>query len=169
MYNVLICDDQPDIVNALKIYLAPEGYHLYEAYTGKEALEVVKRHDIHLILLDVMMPVMDGITATSKIREFSNAPIILLTAKSETEDKVLGLNVGADDYITKPFVPVEVLARVRSQLRRYDRLGSKRDPGRPDENRQRRRRRGGADPYGIRHFASSDGKSREGLFHQGAL
>ena len=121
MYNVLICDDQPDIV----IYLAPEGYHLYEAYTGKEALEVVKRHDIHLILLDVMMPVMDGITATSKIREFSNAPIILLTAKSETEDKVLGLNVGADDYITKPFVPVEVLARVRSQLRRYDRLGSK--------------------------------------------
>ena len=125
MYNVLICDDQPDIVNALKIYLVPEGYHLYEAYTGKEALEVVKRHDIHLILLDVMMPVMDGITATSKIREFSNAPIILLTAKSETEDKVLGLNVGADDYITKPFVPVEVLARVRSQLRRYDRLGSK--------------------------------------------
>ena len=125
MYNVLICDDQPDIVNALKIYLAPEGYHLYEAYTGKEALEVVKRHDIHLILLDVMMPVMDGITATSKIREFSNAPIILLTAKSETEDKVLGLNVGADDYITKPFVSVEVLARVRSQLRRYDRLGSK--------------------------------------------
>ena len=125
MYNVLICDDQPDIVNALKIYLAPVGYHLYEAYTGKEALEVVKRHDIHLILLDVMMPVMDGITATSKIREFSNAPIILLTAKSETEDKVLGLNVGADDYITKPFVPVEVLARVRSQLRRYDRLGSK--------------------------------------------
>lgn len=125
MYNVLICDDQPDIVNALKIYLAPEGYHLYEAYTGKEALEVVKRHDIHLILLDVMMPVMDGITATSKIREFSNAPIILLTAKSETEDKVLGLNVGADDYITKPFVPVEVLARVRSQLRRYDRLGSR--------------------------------------------
>ncbi|HBK03136.1 MAG TPA: DNA-binding response regulator [Clostridiales bacterium] len=125
MYNVLICDDQPDIVNALKIYLAPEGYHLYEAYTGKEALDVVKKHDIHLILLDVMMPVMDGITATSKIREFSNAPIILLTAKSETEDKVLGLNVGADDYITKPFVPVEVLARVRSQLRRYDRLGSK--------------------------------------------
>ncbi len=125
MYNVLICDDQPDIVNALKIYLTPEGYHLFEAYTGQEALDVVRKNDIHLILLDVMMPVMDGITATSKIREFSNAPIILLTAKSETEDKVLGLNVGADDYITKPFVPVEVLARVRSQLRRYDRLGSK--------------------------------------------
>ena len=125
MYNVLICDDQPDIVNALKIYLTQEGYHLFEAYTGQEALDVVRKNDIHLILLDVMMPVMDGITATSKIREFSNAPIILLTAKSETEDKVLGLNVGADDYITKPFVPVEVLARVRSQLRRYDRLGSK--------------------------------------------
>ena len=125
MYNVLICDDQPDIVNALKIYLTPKGYHLFEAYTGQEALDVVRKNDIHLILLDVMMPVMDGITATSKIREFSNAPIILLTAKSETEDKVLGLNVGADDYITKPFVPVEVLARVRSQLRRYDRLGSK--------------------------------------------
>ena len=125
MYNVLICDDQPDIVNALKIYLTPEGYNLFEAFTGQEALDIVRQNDIHLILLDVMMPVMDGITATSKIREFSNAPIILLTAKTETEDKVLGLNVGADDYITKPFVPVEVLARVRSQLRRYDRLGSK--------------------------------------------
>ena len=125
MYNVLICDDQPDIVNALKIYLAPEGYHLYEAYTGQEALEIVRQHNIQLILLDIMMPVMDGITATAKIREISNAPIILLTAKSETEDKVLGLNVGADDYITKPFVPVEVLARVRSQLRRYAQLGSR--------------------------------------------
>ncbi len=119
MYNVLICDDQPDIVNALKIYLTPEGYRLFEAFTGKEALEIIKTNEIHLILLDIMMPVMDGITATAKIREFSNVPIILLTAKSETEDKVLGLNVGADDYITKPFVPVEVLARVRSQLRRY--------------------------------------------------
>ena len=128
MYNILICDDQPDIVNALKIYLSPEGYNLFEAFTGKEALDVVKHTDIHLILLDVMMPVMDGITATAKIREFSNVPIILLTAKSETEDKVLGLNVGADDYITKPFVPVEVLARVRSQLRRYATLGSRPEP-----------------------------------------
>ena len=125
MYNVLICDDQPDIVNALKIYLTPEGYRLFEAYTGKQALELVRREDIHLVLLDVMMPEMDGITATAKIREISNIPIILLTAKSETEDMVLGLNVGADDYITKPFVPVEVLARVRSQLRRYAKLGSK--------------------------------------------
>ena len=124
MYNVLICDDQPDIVNALKIYLAPEGYRLFEAFTGAEALEIVKNNDIHLILLDIMMPVMDGITATARIRHISNTPIILLTAKSETEDKVLGLNAGADDYITKPFVPAEVLARVRSQLRRYAQLGS---------------------------------------------
>ena len=128
MYNILICDDQPDIVNALKIYLTPEGYQLYEAFTGREALEIVKKKDIHLILMDIMMPIMDGITATARIREFSNAPIILLTAKSETEDKVLGLNVGADDYITKPFVPVEVLARVRSQLRRYAQLGARPEP-----------------------------------------
>ena len=125
MYNILICDDQPDIVNALKIYLSPEGYRLFTASNGEEALETARREDLHLILLDVMMPRMDGITATAKIREFSNVPIILLTAKSETEDKVLGLNVGADDYITKPFVPVEVLARVRSQLRRYAKLGSR--------------------------------------------
>ena len=125
MYNILICDDESDIVNALKIYLAPEGYRLFEAFNGKQALEIVRENDIHLILLDVMMPVMDGITATSRIRELSNAPIILLTAKSETEDKVLGLNVGADDYITKPFVPVEVLARVKSHLRRYMHLGGR--------------------------------------------
>lgn len=125
MYNILICDDQPDIVNALKIYLASEEYRLFEAYTGQQALDMVRKGDFHLILLDIMMPHMDGITATAKIREFSNVPIILLTAKSETEDKVLGLNVGADDYITKPFVPVEVLARVRSQLRRYALLGSR--------------------------------------------
>ena len=125
MYNILICDDQVDIVNALKIYLAPEGYRLFEAFDGAEALRIIREQDIHLVLLDIMMPKMDGITATAKIREFSNVPIILLTAKSETEDKVLGLNVGADDYVTKPFVPVEVLARVRSNLRRYDRLGAK--------------------------------------------
>jgi len=127
MYNILICDDQPDIVNALKIYLAPEGYQLYEAFTGQEALDLVRNEDIHLILMDIMMPQMDGITATVKIREISNVPIILITAKSETEDMVLGLNVGADDYITKPFVPVEVSARVRSQLRRYAKLGSRAD------------------------------------------
>ena len=125
MYRILICDDQKDIVNALKIYLTPEGYDLYEAYNGQEAVELCRKTPMDLILLDVMMPVMDGVTATAKIREFSNAPIILLTAKSETEDKVLGLNVGADDYITKPFVPVEVLARIRSQLRRYSRMNSR--------------------------------------------
>ena len=125
MYQILICDDQPDIVNALKIYLAPEGYKLFEAYNGVDAVKIARENDIHLFLLDIMMPGMDGITATSKIREFSNAPIILLTAKSETEDKVLGLNVGADDYITKPFAPVEVLARVKSQLRRFSSLGSR--------------------------------------------
>ena len=125
MYNILICDDQPDIVNALNIYLSPEGYTLYEAFNGNQALKIIRQQDIHLVLLDIMMPQLDGITTTAKIREFSNVPIILLTAKSETEDKVLGLNVGADDYITKPFVPVEVLARVRSQLRRYAQLGSR--------------------------------------------
>ena len=125
MYKILICDDQPDIVNALKIYLAPEGYTLLEAYNGADAVKLARENDVHLILLDIMMPGMDGITATSKIREFSNVPIILLTAKSETEDKVLGLNVGADDYITKPFAPVEVLARVKSQLRRFSSLGSR--------------------------------------------
>ena len=125
MYNILICDDQKDIVSALKIYLAPEGYQLFEACNGRQALEIVNREDIHLILLDIMMPVMDGITATAKIREISNVPIIFLTAKSETGDMVRGLNAGADDYITKPFVPAEVLARVRSQLRRYASLGSR--------------------------------------------
>lgn len=125
MYNILICDDQPDIVNALKIYLAPEGYVLYEAYTGLQALEIVRSQDIHLVLLDIMMPEMDGITAAEKIRELSNVPILFLTAKSETEDIVEGLNVGADDYITKPFAPAEVLARVRSHLRRYAKLGSR--------------------------------------------
>ena len=125
MYNVLICDDQPDIVNALKIYLSAENYGIFTAANGQEALDILARADIHLVLMDVMMPVMDGIVATARIRENSNVPIILLTAKSETEDLVLGLNVGADDYITKPFVPVEVLARVRSQLRRYAKLGSR--------------------------------------------
>jgi DNA-binding response OmpR family regulator len=131
MYNILICDDQPDIVRALKIYLAPEGYRLFEAFNGRQALDIARREELHLILMDVMMPEVDGILATSRIREESNVPIILLTAKSETEDVVAGLNAGADDYITKPFVPAEVLARVRSQLRRYAMLGS-----RTEENAQ---------------------------------
>ena len=124
MYRILICDDDRDIVAALKIYLSGGEYQLYAAYTGKEALDIVQREDIQLILMDIMMPEMDGIAATAKIREESNVPIILLTAKSETSDKILGLNIGADDYITKPFDPMEVLARVRSQLRRYTSLGS---------------------------------------------
>lgn len=123
MYNILICDDEKDIVSALKIYLASDGYQIYEAFTGKEALEVIRRVDIHLVLMDIMMPEMDGISAMVKIRENSNVPVILLTAKSEDNDKVLGLMVGADDYITKPFNPVEVQARVKSQLRRYMQLG----------------------------------------------
>ena len=124
MYNVLVCDDERDIVSALRIYLTAEGYQVYEAYNGKEALEVLARETIHLVLMDIMMPVMDGITAMVKLREQSNVPVIMLTAKSEDTDKVLGLNIGADDYVTKPFNPVEVQARVKSQLRRYMQLGS---------------------------------------------
>lgn len=123
MYNILICDDEKDIVNALDIYLRSEGYNTFLSYNGKEAVEKVKSEDIHLVLMDIMMPVMDGITAMVKIRETSNIPVILLTAKGEDTDKVLGLNVGADDYVTKPFNPVEVMARVKSQLRRFMTLG----------------------------------------------
>lgn len=123
MYNILICDDEKDIVSALKIYLSSEDYITHEAYTGKEALQIIGRNDIHLILMDIMMPEMDGISALVKIREQKNTPVILLTAKGEDTDKILGLNIGADDYITKPFNPVEVLARVKSQLRRYMQLG----------------------------------------------
>ena len=123
MYSILVCDDEKDIVSALKIYLIADGYQVFEAYNGKEALEVLKEQDIHLVLMDIMMPEMDGIAAMVKIRETSNVPVILLTAKSEDTDKVLGLTVGADDYITKPFNPIEVQARVKSQLRRYMQLG----------------------------------------------
>ena len=123
MYNILICDDDKDIVRALKIYLSSEGYNIFEAYTGKQAIEKVKSNDIQLVLMDIMMPEMDGITAMSIMREKSNIPVILLTAKSEDTDKILGLNLGADDYITKPFNPVEVIARVKSQMRRYIALG----------------------------------------------
>ena len=122
-YNILICDDEKDIVSALKIYLEAEGYRTFAAANGREALAILDREDIHLVLLDIMMPVMDGVSALAKLREFSNVPVILLTAKSEDTDKVLGLNVGADDYVTKPFNPVELQARVRSQLRRYLHLG----------------------------------------------
>ena len=127
MYNILICDDEKDIVSALKIYLDAEGYKTFEAYNGKDAIEIIKNNEINLLLLDIMMPVCDGITTLAILREFSNIPVILLTAKSEDTDKVLGLNVGADDYVTKPFNPVEVIARVRSQLRRYMQFGGNRE------------------------------------------
>ena len=123
MYRVLICDDDRDIVAALKIYLESAGYETGVATNGREALNALDREDYHLVLLDVMMPVMDGIAALTVIRQRCNVPVILLTAKSEGTDKVLGLDLGADDYVTKPFDPVELLARVRSQLRRYLSLG----------------------------------------------
>ena len=123
MANILICDDDRDIVAALKIYLSSEDYRLFTASTGKQALDCLRENEIDLVLMDIMMPEMDGIAATVKLREEYNIPVILLTAKSESSDKVLGLNIGADDYVTKPFDPVEVQARVRSQLRRYMRLG----------------------------------------------
>ena len=121
MYKILICDDDHDIVSALKIYLTSEGYQTVEAYNGQEALEAVEAGGIDLVLMDVMMPKMDGIRATARMREEGNIPIILLTAKGEDSDKVLGLNIGADDYITKPFNPLELVARVKTQLRRYTR------------------------------------------------
>ena len=123
MYNVLVCDDEADIAAALNIYLEADGYRVFLAANGREALECVRHEPVQLILLDIMMPGIDGLTTLARLREFSNVPVIFLTAKSEDTDKILGLNVGADDYITKPFNPVEVLARVRSQLRRYLTLG----------------------------------------------
>lgn len=123
MYRILVCDDERDIVAALKIYLESEGYEVVEAYNGREALDKLKGGDIQLVLMDVMMPELDGISAMAELRRVSNVPVIMLTAKSEDTDKVIGLNVGADDYITKPFNVVEMLARVRSQLRRYMTLG----------------------------------------------
>ncbi len=129
MANILVCDDDRDIVAALKIYLSSEGYTIYEAYNGKQALELMRRHEIHLVLMDIMMPELDGIAATAALRREYNVPIILLTAKSEGSDKVLGLNMGADDYVTKPFDPMEVIARVKSQLRRFTTLGGQQKTG----------------------------------------
>lgn len=123
MSNILVCDDEKDIVSALKIYLSADGHNVFEAYNGQQAVDIIRKNNIELALLDVMMPVMDGITAISEIRSFSNLPIILLTAKSEDTDKILGLNIGADDYVTKPFNPIEVNARVKAQLRRYNSFG----------------------------------------------
>ena len=124
MYNVLVCDDDREIVEAIEIYLSQEGYKVLKAYDGEEALKVLDREKVDLLIIDVMMPKLDGIRATLKIREKKNMPIIILSAKSEDADKILGLNVGADDYMTKPFNPLELTARVKSQLRRYTQLGS---------------------------------------------
>lgn len=124
MYNVLVCDDDREIVEAIEIYLSQEGYKVLKAYDGEEALKVLDREKVDLLIIDVMMPKQDGIRATLKIREKKNMPIIILSAKSEDADKILGLNVGADDYMTKPFNPLELTARVKSQLRRYTQLGS---------------------------------------------
>ena len=125
MYTILVCDDDRDIVDAIEIYLTSEGYQIMKAYNGRDAINIINRETVHLALLDIMMPEMDGIRATITLREAGNpVPIIFLTAKSEDSDKVLGLNVGADDYITKPFNPLELTARVRSALRRYTKLGS---------------------------------------------
>lgn len=122
--NILVCDDDREIVNAIEVYLKNEGYDIFKAYDGLEALDVIEKEDIHLVLMDIMMPKMDGMRATMRIREEKNIPIIMLSAKSEDYDKITGLNVGADDYITKPFNPLELIARVKSQLRRYVNLGS---------------------------------------------
>ena len=124
MANILVCDDDREIVDAIEIYLLQEGYTIYKEYNGQEAIQILKEQQIHLLLIDIMMPKLDGIHATLKIREYSSVPIIFLSAKSEDNDKILGLNIGADDYITKPFNPQELVARVKSNLRRYTMLGN---------------------------------------------
>ena len=124
MANILVCDDDREIVDAIEIYLSQDGYKIYKAYDGEQAIQILDKGDIHLLIMDIMMPRLDGIRATLKIREYSSIPIIILSAKSEDTDKILGLNIGADDYICKPFNPLELVARVKSNLRRYTSLGS---------------------------------------------
>ena len=124
MASILVCDDDKEIVDAIEIYLMQEGYQVYKAYDGEQALKVLKEKEIHLLIIDVMMPKLYGIHATLKKREYSRKPIIILSAKSEDTDKILGLNIGADDYVTKPFNPLELVARVKSNLRRYTTLGN---------------------------------------------
>lgn len=124
MYNILVCDDDKEIAQSIEIYLSKEGYNILKAYDGKQALKILKENTVHLILLDIMMPNMDGMEALSKIRETQSIPVIMLSAKSEDEDKIGGLNLGADDYVTKPFNPLELIARVNSCIRRYTKLGT---------------------------------------------
>ena len=122
--TILVCDDDKEIVDAIEIYLSQEGYRILKAYDGLQAVDILEREDVQLLLIDIMMPKLDGLRATLKIREKSSIPIIILSAKSEDADKILGLNIGADDYVTKPFNPLELVARVKSQLRRYTKLGN---------------------------------------------
>jgi len=122
--NLLVCDDDKEIVDAIGIYLENEGYQIFKAFNGLEAIDIIKDYEIHLIIMDIMMPIMDGLRATMKIREENNIPLIMLSAKSEDSDKIIGLNLGADDYLSKPFNPLELIARVKSLLRRYTTLGS---------------------------------------------
>lgn len=156
MHGILVCDDEKDIVSALRIYLASEGYRVFEAYTGKEAIEIYESNatDIQLIIMDIMMPVLDGISAMMRLREKYNVPIILLTAKSQDDDKVVGLESGADDYVTKPFNPAEIIARVRSHIRRYVTLG-----GRSDANSDSLLRVGGIELDDKRRQVSVDGRA----------
>ena len=133
MYTVLVCDDDKEIVEAIEIYLSQEGYQILKAYDGEQALKVLSEEKVDLLVIDVMMPRLDGIRATLKIREKLSLPIIILSAKSEDSDKILGLNIGADDYVTKPFNPLELVARVKSQLRRHTKLGSTVSAGEQEE------------------------------------
>ena len=134
MYNILVCDDDKEIVNAIEIYLSKEGYNILKAYNGKEALKIIENNEIHLIILDIMMPEMDGMAVANEVRKTKSIPIIMLSAKSEDYDKVSGLNNGADDYVTKPFNPIELIARVNSQIRRYTMLGSIANTQKESEN-----------------------------------
>lgn len=152
--NILVCDDERDIVDALEVYLVNEGYRVFKAYDGMEALDILEKEPIHLVLMDIMMPRMDGMRALMKIREERNIPVIMLSAKSEDYDKITGLNLGADDYVTKPFNPLELMARVRSQLRRYTNLGSM-------EQEKNRYRSGGLEVDDEQKQVRVDGESVE--------
>lgn len=176
MYNILVCDDDREIVDAIEIYLTQEGYHVLKAYDGMQAIQMLEREEIQLLIIDVMMPKLDGIRATLKIREKSSIPIIILSAKSEDVDKILGLNIGADDYVTKPFNPLELVARVKSQLRRYTKLGnlprttekmcirSGSSRQRRFKRSQRRGRTSQTDPDRIQYSPAAGKKSRQGIF-----
>lgn len=132
-YNILVCDDDKEIVDAIEIYLVQEGFHVLKAYDGEQALEILKKEEVHLLILDLMMPKLDGIHAMMKIREDSSIPIIVLSAKTQDTDKILGLNLGADDYVAKPFNPLELIAKVKSQIRRYTNFGSAGEAQNPEK------------------------------------